>query len=791
MHEATEHPDFAGDEPAVADFCRVCERELAGLAATLEAALPSMAADELRSRGQLLFEGLRARPARQRRAALERAVDGYAERHARTAPGLEAARELTERVRVRLLPALVDAYGAEPLRLAQAIVFMDRLCERFVVAFAQELLDTSERLLAEQRRQTTEALLRFNRLTETGILGVIVCDYLGNIKEANDGFLGMVGYTRAELLSGELRYTDLTPPEWRYMDSDAIEQLRFRGITRPWEKEFLRKDGSRLPVLVGAATLNDSETIAFVLDITERKRLEELRAKSSELENQNRRIQEANRLKSEFLANMSHELRTPLNSIIGFADLLHDGEIPVDSPQHRELLGDILTSGRHLLQLINDILDLAKVEAGKMEFRPEPVELSKITGEVCSVLRTAAASKRIRVHIDVDPEVETVTADPARLKQILYNYLSNALKFTPEGGEVTLRARPEGSRAYRLEVADTGIGIAPSDLGRLFVEFQQLDSSTTRKHAGTGLGLAYTKRLVEAQGGSVGVKSVLGQGSVFFAILPRRARREALDVENSVVPTPRPGASRILVLEDDPTYQGFLAQALGRAGYAVELASTGREAVERCREHRFDAITLDLLLPDMTGLDVLHRLRTDGKNRDTPVIIVSVVAEQGVIAGYRVHDALQKPCEAAELLDSLERAGVHPDKRGVVLVIDADLPSLRAMGMVLRQHGYTAECLQDGASALAVAERERPLAVIVDSSLPDMDGQEFLSRLRRCAGCERVPVIVWTTQDLPREKQDAFAGLAQAVITKGSRRPVSVIEELGALLPKAPVLEEP
>jgi len=220
---------------------------------------------------------------------------------------------------------------------------------------------------------------------------------------------------------------------------------------------------------------------------------------------------------------MSHELRTPLNSIIGFAELMHRGKVGHVSAEHKEYLGDILTSSKHLLQLINDVLDLAKVESGKMEFRPEKVDLAKLIGEVRDILRGLAASKRIQVAADVDPAVASAVVDPARLKQVLYNYLSNALKFTPEDGRVAIRIAPEGPDFFRLDVEDTGIGIRKDDLVRLFVEFQQLDTSSAKKHQGTGLGLALTRRIVENHGGSVHVRSSFGQGSTFSALLPREA----------------------------------------------------------------------------------------------------------------------------------------------------------------------------------------------------------------------------------------------------------------------------
>jgi signal transduction histidine kinase len=223
---------------------------------------------------------------------------------------------------------------------------------------------------------------------------------------------------------------------------------------------------------------------------------------------------------SEFLAAMSHELRTPLNAIIGFSELMFYGRVAPESPEHHEFVGDILTSSRHLLQLINDVLDLAKIEAGKLELRPEPVVVESMIAEVTSVLRTLSLQKRIRVQVEADRSIEVVVLDPARFKQVLYNYLSNALKFTPEGGSVVVRTSAESHASFRLEVEASGIGIAPEHVHRLFLEFEQFELGALSPQ-GSGLGLALTRRLVEAQGGTVGVRSSPGRGSVFHAVLPR------------------------------------------------------------------------------------------------------------------------------------------------------------------------------------------------------------------------------------------------------------------------------
>jgi signal transduction histidine kinase len=274
----------------------------------------------------------------------------------------------------------------------------------------------------------------------------------------------------------------------------------------------LRKDGTEFPVEISLSPLETEDgtfVSSAIRDVTDRKRFEQT-------------LFEANRMKSVFLANMSHELRTPLNGIIGFSQLLYDGKVGSLNEQQKDFLNDILNSGRHLLQLINDVLDLSKVEAGKMELFPETFALPQAVDEVCSVIAHLAQRKRIAIQQRLDDAVATVTLDRQRFKQVLFNLLSNAVKFTDDGGHVGIHVEPLDAQRLRLEVRDTGIGIQPSELGRLFHEFQQIDSGAARRHQGTGLGLALTRKLVEFQQGSIAVQSQPGQGSTFTVILPRQ-----------------------------------------------------------------------------------------------------------------------------------------------------------------------------------------------------------------------------------------------------------------------------
>jgi PAS domain S-box-containing protein len=661
---------------------------------------------------------------------------------------------------------------------------------RFVPAIERALRESAvrrARLVAERELRLSEA--RYRMAFEHAPEPLLTYDLAqGRVLEANRAAQKLLGRTVEELRATSIGGLS---PEKLTDGSDAVEIGRTL-ITRLLEGtellshdwELLGSDGEVIPVELRLARMPSDQAQLLrvtILDQRERLRTEEVRRRAAELELQNRRIQEASRLKSEFLANMSHELRTPLNAIIGFAELLHDGQVPHDTPQHKEFLGDILTSGRHLLQLINDVLDLAKVEAGKLDFRPERVDLGKLVGEVVSITRTTASKKKITVETTVDPSLVDITIDPNRFKQVAYNYLSNALKFTPEGGRVAIRVVPDGPERFRLELQDTGVGIASEDIGRLFVEFQQLESGASKRHQGTGLGLALTRRLVEAQGGAVGVSSAPGKGSTFHATLPRHVRGgEAMLV--TPTSTPRLGARTVLVVEDTVLDRELLVDTLARAGYAVETATTGAEAIARCKERSFDAVTLDLMLPDMSGLDLLASLRTNGRARQTPVIVVTVAADHRLIAAFAVHDVIEKPLEPATLLHALERAGVRPDRRGGILVVDDDPGALRLMDATLAQLGYSTITRSTGAAALEAAVQLHPSAVVLDLVMDGMDGVEFLDKLRQLPEHARTPVLVWTMKDLTDAEAVRLRQAAQAVVSKNGTTPATVVQQLRSLL---------
>jgi PAS domain S-box-containing protein len=405
----------------------------------------------------------------------------------------------------------------------------DTLLAQHLALAASASLEHAEARAIAERQARERAEEKFHGLLESAPDAIVIIDPTGRIAMLNAQAASLFGYPRAELLGQTVEV--LVPHAYRRLHPERrasyVQAPRIRHSMAAGVELFgLKQDGTEFPAEISLSPMETPEgrmVIAVVRDVTYRRRLEEERARSVELEALNHRAQEANRLKSEFLANMSHELRTPLNAIIGFSSLLHAGRVGKLTDTQVEYLGDILVSSRHLLQLINDVLDLAKVEAGKLELELGSVDLSRLAAEVRDILRGLAAEKHVELDIDVAPEVGPVQADARLLKQILYNYLSNAIKFTPEHGKVSVRIWAPSAATFKIEVEDSGIGIKPDDMRRLFVEFQQLDASG-RKYPGTGLGLALTKRLIEAQGGTVSVVSVVGKGSTFAAELPRQGK---------------------------------------------------------------------------------------------------------------------------------------------------------------------------------------------------------------------------------------------------------------------------
>jgi PAS domain S-box-containing protein len=634
--------------------------------------------------------------------------------------------------------------------------------------------------LVQKTRELENSQARLQAIISSAAAAIISTDRLGVVVEINAAASDLFGYQACEIVGQPLSMLipALGAPS-QQAGADAAQSVQ---PVRDVDIQGRAKDGNPLLLHLSMSEIHTAvghQFVAIITDLTERKQAEEARLKAERLEAENRQIQEASRLKSQFLANMSHELRTPLNAIIGFADLLQSGAVKPDSPKHPVFLGHIASSGRHLLQLINDVLDLSKVESGKFEFFPEPIRLPMIVKEVCDILHTGVDRKKIRIEVDIDAQLSDLVLDPARLKQVLYNFLSNAIKFTPERGRVAVRARAQTAGLFRLEVEDTGIGIAPDDLPRLFSEYRQLDSGYSKQHQGTGLGLALTRRLVEAQGGTVGVRSELGMGSVFHAVLPRVHRVDANPIGDGALPSTTDRAHRLLVVEDDPQVQDGMLRSLSAAGFQVDGAATAAQALHHVRGTGFDALTLDLELPDQDGLGLLAEIRSAGPSRNSPVVGMTVAAGAGAAVSFAIADILRKPLHSEEVVAALARVREPPSGQFNVMVIDDDPLALDLMHATLTGIGVDALCIPDGRRALREIEQHRPQAIILDLMMPEFDGFAVLDALQRMPAWRDTPVFIWTSMTLTEGEYASLTRSARAVLSKGGGAQSAMLEQLG------------
>ena len=491
----------------------------------------------------------------------------------------------------------------------------------------------------------------------------------------------------------------------------------------------------------------------------------------TQLEQTNSALLEASRHKSVFLANMSHELRTPLNAIIGFSELLTDArEGQFDEATRKRFQGQILTSGKHLLGLINDILDLSKVEAGQMELRLQPVSVADAVDQVAKTVEPLLAKKAITLRANVDGAGEVI-ADAGKLKQMLLNLVSNAIKFTPDGGAVTIGAvRTEDT--VEISVADTGIGIADEDMKQIFHEFHQVDPGPGRKHEGTGLGLALTKRFAALHGGDVRVTSQVNRGSIFTLVLPLQPRVQAPS-ERAVTGLVNGHGSGplVLVVEDDPAAAELLTRQLASAGYRTEVARSGNEALERARQLKPAAITLDIIMPELDGWEVITRLKSDDATSAIPIVVVSVVdnPELGIALG--AIDYFVKPVNTSALVERLGRPDVErgPSTRKVrVLVVDDEAANRTLLTEALEPAGFTVLPASGGREAIEIAKSSNPDLVLLDLIMPEVTGFDVVAALRADEKTRDTPIMVLTAANLTEADMRQLNGRVSQILSRGS-----------------------
>jgi signal transduction histidine kinase/CheY-like chemotaxis protein len=489
-------------------------------------------------------------------------------------------------------------------------------------------------------------------------------------------------------------------------------------------------------------------------------------------------LEMASEHKSAFLASMSHELRTPLNAIIGYSEMLYETAHDDGQDEFLPDLAKIRDAGRHLLGLINDILDLSKIEAGKMEVYLEEVDLAGLIEEVRSIIEPLAAINANELEILCPAALGTLYTDRTKLKQSLLNLLSNAGKFTHKG-KVSLEVR-SGDGEISFIVSDTGIGMTEEQQGRLFQAFSQADVSTTRQYGGTGLGLAITRHFCEMLNGNITVESSRGQGSTFTITLPNRSHALATA---AVIPEGAENAPLVMVVDDDPNARDLLAAIVRREGYRVIEATDGETALALAREWRPDAVTLDVLMPRMDGWAVLTALKSDVELAEIPVIIVTVLADRGIAVSLGAAEFLTKPVDRARLAATLRQ---YVYGSGVVLVVDDESDSRELARRHLDRLGWDVAEAGDGAGALSwLSQNQRPAMILLDLVMPGMNGFAFLEEIAKHPEWREIPIVILTAMPLGVAERELLAGRTREVIAKGADDLGQALRRILVRLPKA------
>lgn len=526
-----------------------------------------------------------------------------------------------------------------------------------------------------------------------------------------------------------------------------------------------------------------------------RSTLLELKGKNTELDVQRSRAQEANLSKSKFLANMSHELRTPLNAIIGYSEMLEEDAEQAGDTNYIPDVQKVNSAGRHLLSLINDILDLSKVEAGKMTLYLETADIESVIKYTASTIRPLTTRNENELVLSCDPDIGSMRMDVTKVRQVLFNLLSNACKFT-EKGTITLAAKRiemGGKDWIEFTVSDTGIGMPPEHMDHLFEAFSQADASITKKYGGTGLGLTLCKSFSELMGGEINVRSEQGKGSVFVLLLPTEPpasaavrEEEALEaipeapvvtVEKSRFESATPAAteerrkriSNILIIDDDTLVHDMLQRMFTKEGFEVYTATNGEEGLDLAREIKPNAIILDVLMPGMDGWSVLASLKENSELSNIPVIMLSMVDDRTRGYAMGVTEYLTKPADKQQLLTILRRS-VREGPVAPILVVDDDQSQRELMRRTLEAEGWEVMAAHNGRTAIEAVRARRPACIILDILMPEMDGIEFVGELRAQPAYRDIPIAVLTSHDLSQQDHQRLNGEVQQILKKGIGR---------------------
>lgn len=573
-------------------------------------------------------------------------------------------------------------------------------------------------------------------------------------------------------------------------------------------------EGTILGFIFAIRSFKDEQTLRKAIE-DKTKEIEDLKRnleqkvaeRTADLEKINKELEYANQLKGRFIANMSHELRTPLNSIIGFSDILLEKTFGELTENQERYIRNIYISGKHLLELINNILDIAKIEAGKYEMIYDTFSVDDVLSEVINIMNPLAENKFIEILVSIGEGVKTITADRVKLKQILYNLLSNAIKFTPEGGQVKVTVALEKNIEGRFpwaspdmefisfSVKDTGIGISPEDQEKIFDEFGQANSEFSKKYGGAGLGLALTKKLVELHGGTITLESKLGEGSTFTFFIPITSPVEAVTHETMEAvslnfPWMKEEAPLILVVEDDLSTAELLTLHLTQSGYKVAHAFDGQEAIEKAKNLKPFAITLDVLLPKKDGWEVLQELKSDSRTSDIPVIIHSIVDNKDLAFALGATDYLLKPLDKEALFAKLEELSIAKGKKVTplsVLIIESEDEATSNFKELLEPQGFLVYTANSGKRGIELASALRPAVILLDFLLPDMLSFDVIKDIKENPSTQDIPIFIITEKDISVEDRMSLVGKIERIVQKYSfdtKELINHIKELELLYPR-------